>query len=139
MDKLNILKAVTEIGVSIGVGSIVGNAIKLTADPNNKKYKKIAIGFGGFVLSSMVSDMASKYATETIDSYAARVNAVLHPETVTGDAQSEEEPWKIETEDGELLVDIKKFLAWQAEQNNQAIKFEQSNHAADITINPKKD
>lgn len=78
MNKLEILKGGVEILVSIGVGSIVGNAIKLTTDPEAGKIKKMAIGFGGFVLSQMVSDKAGEYATQKIDSAAEKVSKIIN-------------------------------------------------------------
>jgi hypothetical protein len=109
MNPLDLIKATTELGVSIGVGAIVGNAIKLTTAPDTKKYKKVAIAFGGFVLSSMVSDTASKYATERIDTYASRVQAIFNPQAVEETVEAESE----ETVDPQWAA----FQAWQKEQD----------------------
>lgn len=78
MNKLEILKGGAEILVSIGVGSIVGNAIKITTDPEAGRIKKLAIGIGGFVLSQMVSDKAGEYATQKIDSAAEKVSKLIN-------------------------------------------------------------
>ena len=79
MQKLEIFKAISEIVVSIGVGSLVGNTIKMTTDPEAGKFKKVAIGIGGFVISNMVSDLATKYTSERIDDAAVRVKNLLQP------------------------------------------------------------
>ena len=81
MSKLDIVKGASEILVSIGVGSLVGNAIKMTADPNAGRIKKIATGFGGYILASMVSDRASDYASERIDNLANLAKRIFQPET----------------------------------------------------------
>lgn len=82
MNKLEILKGGAELLVSIGVGSIVGNAIKLTTDPKAGRIKKIAITIGGFALSQMVSDMTCAYTTKHIDDIAGRVSSIIHPEPI---------------------------------------------------------
>lgn len=67
MKKVEIVKAATAIVVSIGVGAIVANVIKCTTPSDVKRVMKVCINLGGFVLASMVSDMASTYAEEKID------------------------------------------------------------------------
>lgn len=79
MNKLDILKGASEILTSIGVSAIVGNVIKMTADPEGGRIKKIAIGVGGFVLSSMVADKAVDYANERIDSTAEKLSKIFKP------------------------------------------------------------
>lgn len=77
MNKVEIVKAISEVVVSFGVGSLVGNAIKLTTDPEAGKFKKFAIGIGGFVLSNMISDAASKYTGDRIDQAATSVSRLF--------------------------------------------------------------
>lgn len=77
MNKLSIFKDVADVVVSIGVSSIVGNAIKMTTDPEAKLLKKIAIGIGGIVLSGMVGDLASKYTNQQIDNAVASVSSIV--------------------------------------------------------------
>lgn len=79
MSKLDILKGGIELLVSIGVGAIVGNAIKITADNDATKFKKVAIGVGAFVLSSMVTDAAVKYTNTRIDEAAATIQKFCKP------------------------------------------------------------
>lgn len=67
MNKLEVVKAATELVVSLSVGSVVGNTIKSGIPAGSKLVKKVSIGIGGLVISSMIADMASKYATDSID------------------------------------------------------------------------
>lgn len=83
MNPLLIVKAVTDVVVSVGVGAVVGNAIKAGTPANTHVVKRVAIGIGGFVLSGMVSDYASKYATGVIDNTTASVRKILNkPEII---------------------------------------------------------
>jgi len=81
MNPLNLIKTVTEIVVSVGVGAVVGNTIKLTTPAGTHVLKRVAIGVGGFVLSSMISDKASTYATTTIDETVEKIKKLIKPET----------------------------------------------------------
>lgn len=74
MGPLTIIKSVSELVVSIGAGAVVGNAIKVSTPETAKIIQKIAIGVGGAVLSSMVGDLAAKYATGQIEDAAGKVN-----------------------------------------------------------------
>lgn len=67
-DALSLVKNVTCLIVSAGVGAVVGNAIKASTPEELKILQKISIGVGGFVLSGMVGNFASKYTDEQIDS-----------------------------------------------------------------------
>lgn len=53
--------------VSTGVGALVGNAIRQSTPADTKKYRKIAIFVGGFVVSSMVAEAAVNYVNKNID------------------------------------------------------------------------
>jgi hypothetical protein len=92
MKYLGIVKLVTDLFVSAGVGTIVGNAIKLTMDPAAGRVKKIAMGVGGFALASMASDATSKYASEQIDKVAGIVSRAFKP-TETVEADLPEQAW----------------------------------------------
>ncbi len=81
MNPLNLIKTVTELMVSVGVGSIVGNTIKNATPTNAHIVKRISMGIGGFFLSSMVSSKVSKYATETIDETAEKIKSIRKTET----------------------------------------------------------
>lgn len=79
MKMLNLTKSVTEIMVSVGVGSIVGNAIKVGTPAGTHIIKRACIAVGGFVLSSMISDKASKYASEAIDETVDKIKNIIKP------------------------------------------------------------
>lgn len=80
MNPLNLVKTVTEVVVSVGVGAIVGNVIKASIPANTHVLKRAAIGVGGFVLSSMITDKATKYATDTIDDTVDKIKKFVKPE-----------------------------------------------------------
>lgn len=67
MNALKVFKGAADIIVSIGAGAIVTNAIKATSPEDMKLVKKLSVAVGGFVISSMVADAASKYTSEKID------------------------------------------------------------------------
>lgn len=70
MNKLNILKSATGMIVSAGAGAIVGNAIKMSTPADVKTIGKVLIAVGGFALSGMVGEAASKYTSDSIDELA---------------------------------------------------------------------
>lgn len=68
MSKIEVIKGATKFIVSIGVGSIVTNAVAFTTPVLAVGVlKKAAIGVGSFVLSAMVSEKATDYTDEKID------------------------------------------------------------------------
>lgn len=67
MTKIEMIKKVGTLVVSVGVGAIVGNAIKATTPSSINTINKVCIGIGGFVLTSMVCGMATKYTEAQID------------------------------------------------------------------------
>ena len=67
MKKIELVKTAAGIIVSVGVSAIVGNTIKYTTPDTAGTIKKVCIGIGSFVLSSMVVDSASEYAGKKID------------------------------------------------------------------------
>lgn len=81
MKKLDILKSASGLIVSAGAGAIVGNAIKMTTPADAKIMNKICIGVGGFVLSSMVGDLASKYTADSIDDAAENLKSAMNPQS----------------------------------------------------------
>lgn len=81
MKKLDILKGIAELAVSVGVGAIVGNTVKMTTPSDIHTLKRIAISIGSFALSSMVGDRVSSYVSEQIDETAERVNKIVNPES----------------------------------------------------------
>lgn len=83
MKKLEMIKAAGEIVVSVGVGLIVGNAIKSTTPNNMGLIKKICIGVGSFILTSMVGDCATKYAEQKFDEAVDQVKEMIKTEEGT--------------------------------------------------------
>ena len=67
MKKLEMVKAILKIAVSIGVGTIVGNAIKTTTPDDIKQLSKIAVSLGSLALTGIASDMAIKYVDKEVD------------------------------------------------------------------------
>lgn len=67
MKHLELLKAGVEIIVSVGVGAIVGNAIKATTPSDTKGIAKLVVALGSLVLTGITSDMAAKYTEKKID------------------------------------------------------------------------
>ena len=64
---VKITKLTVGIIASAGAGMIIGNAIKLGTPINTGVIKKLVIGAGGLVMSSMVGDAVQKYTDEAID------------------------------------------------------------------------
>lgn len=73
MNPLAIIKFVANLAISFGIGNIVGNVIKENSPTNVNLVRKIAIGIGGFFLSSMITDMVTKHADEYIDDTAEKM------------------------------------------------------------------
>lgn len=66
MTKKDIFKTACSFVSSIAVGSLTTMIIKSNAIPTNLK-EKFAVGLGGFVIGSMISDKASDYVSDEID------------------------------------------------------------------------
>jgi hypothetical protein len=75
MKKLEVIKAIAEIVVSVGVGAIVGNAVNSTTPGDIGKIRKACVVVGSFVLSSMVTDKAVKYTGKAIDDFATKFSS----------------------------------------------------------------
>lgn len=73
MNKLELVKTGIGLVVSVGVGAIVGNAVKATSPSDMKAITKFCVGVGSLVLTGLFGDMAAKYTGDSIDSV---VNAV---------------------------------------------------------------
>lgn len=81
MNKVTLIKAVTELLVSVGVGAITGNAIKTVSPSNANKFTKFCVGLGGFVLSSIMIDKASEYTRDTVQQAADLVHTIVEKNT----------------------------------------------------------
>ena len=82
MKKIEIVKTVGGLIVSIGVGAIVGNAIKTTTPKDVGLLMKIFIWIGALFLGSLASDKASDYTEQQIDNVATIINDVVTTEEV---------------------------------------------------------
>lgn len=78
MKKLDIFKAAAELVVSVGVGTIIGNTIKLTTPADIHLIKKICVGAGAFALSGMVGDLAANHVSQQIDETAEKAAKMLN-------------------------------------------------------------
>jgi hypothetical protein len=77
VNKLNVVKTIVEATVSLGAGAVVGNTIKATTPLTAKPYQRVAIGIGSVVLSALVGDIASKKATDQIDTTVSQVHDLI--------------------------------------------------------------
>lgn len=81
MKTLNTVKALATLAVTVGVGAIVGNLIKMTTPIDVKVLTKICIGIGGFALSGMASDLVGQYTEKKIDEAVDLFKEVIQQET----------------------------------------------------------
>lgn len=86
MTKLEMVKAGAQIIVSIGVGVIVGNVVKISSPAGRNVLKNICVGAAGLVLSDMISDQTCNHVETKIDAVADQLK-----EAVMEAANSEEE------------------------------------------------
>ena len=78
MKKLSIIKGASTFMTSVGVGSIVSNAVKVVAPiATMNPIMKVCVMVGSFALSTMISDKTSKYMEEQIDECAKLANDIL--------------------------------------------------------------
>lgn len=80
MNKIETVKTVGQIVISVGVGAIVGNVIKSTTPSQIGLIKKVCIGIGSMVLSNMICDKASEYSNEKIDCIVNEFTKVTNAE-----------------------------------------------------------
>ena len=78
MTKIDMIKKVGAVVVSVGVGAIVGNAIKSTTPSSVNVITKICIGVGAFVLTGMASDGAVKYAEGKFDDTINQIKEMIN-------------------------------------------------------------
>lgn len=67
MNGLTIFKAVVEVAISLGTGTVVGNVIKATTPENMSKFGKVLVGIGSFAVSGLVSEAAVASVNRQID------------------------------------------------------------------------
>lgn len=61
------IKIISGLIVSVGVGTIVSNAVKSITPTSTSTIKNIVVGIGGLVLSSMLAVKAVEYTEMKID------------------------------------------------------------------------
>jgi|WetSurMetagenome_2_1015567.scaffolds.fasta_scaffold488962_1 hypothetical protein len=67
MDKVEILKLVAQFIISSAVGTVIGNAIKMTTPIQITTINKVAVGVGAFVISNVVGDIVADHAIEMVE------------------------------------------------------------------------
>ena len=77
MTKLEMVKAGAQIVVSIGVGVVVGNVVKLSSPAGRNVLKNICVGAAGLVLSDMISDQACSHVETNIDDVANQLKEAV--------------------------------------------------------------
>lgn len=71
------IKMVARVAITIGVGAIVGNAVKFTTpEVGMGILKKFCVGLGSVVLGGLASDASVQYAEKKIDDAAELVKEV---------------------------------------------------------------
>jgi predicted Na+-dependent transporter len=65
--KIEVVKTIVKIIVPVGVGAVISNAIKATSDDDKGIVQNIMVMVGSLVLTSMISDAATKYAETKFD------------------------------------------------------------------------
>ena len=77
MTKIERVKLVSGLVISIGVGAIVNNAIKCTTPESIRGIKKICVFVGAIALGSMLSDAATTHADKKIDKTVDQIKEMV--------------------------------------------------------------
>ena len=88
MTKLEMVKAGAQIVVSIGVGVVVGNVVKLSSPAGRNVLKNICVGAAGLVLSDMISDQACTHVETKIDAVAEQLKTAVMEATNSEEEES---------------------------------------------------
>jgi hypothetical protein len=67
MTKLEIVKEVVTIAVTVGVGIVVNTAVKNNTPETMGLLKKSCVALGGFMLAGAISEKVSDYTERLID------------------------------------------------------------------------
>lgn len=76
MNKLEILKTAVGLVVSVGVGTVVGNAIKATTPLNQNLLNRSLVKVGAFFVGGVLSEAAFTSVEKTIDNVAEKVQSL---------------------------------------------------------------
>lgn len=86
------IKTIAGVAITIGVGAIVGNAVKFTTpEIGMGTLKKFCVGLGSVVLGGLASDASVEYAEKKIDEAAAFVKEVSNTIEVSSETTVETE------------------------------------------------
>lgn len=77
MSNFEMAKAVVELGVSYGVGGIVGNIVNSTLPAAIGPIKRGCIVAGTFVLGSMAGEAAVDWTEKKLNYYALKIQGVV--------------------------------------------------------------
>lgn len=86
-NQVQIVKLVIRVIASASVGSVVGNVVKATTPENLSMANKVMTSIGGFILSSMISEMGANYVMQTIE---AKPEATQQPKTEQVESEKKE-------------------------------------------------
>lgn len=67
MNIIPIAKTIVSSAASLGVGTVLSNAITHTTPAGLTKYKKVAIGIGGVALSALVNEAVTRQTEAKFD------------------------------------------------------------------------
>ena len=70
---LSIAKSATELVVSMGVGTIIGNAVKATSPANMNLVNRVFVGAGSYALGSLAGSMASKHTVDQLEQTVTQI------------------------------------------------------------------
>ena len=70
---IDALKFAGSLVISVGVGTVVGDAVKSTSPSNLGAVKKVLVCLGTLVLTDMFTDMATQYTMKKIDDTVSEV------------------------------------------------------------------
>lgn len=86
---ITLIKFVSGLAVSVGVGNIVSNIVKATTPENVGKFKKFCITAGGFAISGIVGAAAAEYTEKQIDGVAKYFNTNVEQPEENGEVKEE--------------------------------------------------
>lgn len=87
MNPIGIVKAVSGIVVSLGVGAVVGNIIRTTTPTDINTLQKVVAGVGAAVVGMVVADAAAKQIDGQID----QIGNLFHSTPVEVSKETSEE------------------------------------------------
>lgn len=85
INKLAIIKGVSHVVVSVGVGAVLGNAIQATSPINASTLNTVLTAVGKFALGGILADASTKYVNTIIEDAAGALTQhktiVINPTT----------------------------------------------------------